>query len=167
VAISLNNLAALLYNKGDYAAAEPLFREALALSRKRLGDQHPDVAISLNNLARLLGKKGDYAAAEPLIKEAVDIFQRSLPPGHWMIAQSRSNRGAFLMELKRYREAETELLAGYAGLKATQGEQHERTQSAINHLVELYQAWGKPDRAAHYRALLQAKEASTATTRKP
>ena len=42
----------------------------LALCRKLLSDEHPDVANSLYELALLLAKKGDYAAAEPLFREA-------------------------------------------------------------------------------------------------
>ena len=44
---------------GDYAAAEPLLRRALAIDEKVLGPDHPDVAIRLNNLAALLSTKGD------------------------------------------------------------------------------------------------------------
>ena len=44
---------------GDYAKAEPLYKEALEIRQKVLGRDHPDTAISLNNLAYLeldLGK---------------------------------------------------------------------------------------------------------------
>ena len=37
-----NNLAALLYAKGDYVQAEPLFRRALAVDENALGPEHPD-----------------------------------------------------------------------------------------------------------------------------
>jgi len=48
---SLNNLAILFKAKGDYGAAESLFRESLTMRRKLLGDGHPDVAESLMGLA--------------------------------------------------------------------------------------------------------------------
>ena len=35
------------------------------------------------------------------------------------------------------------------------GATHERTVKTINALVDLYEAWGKPDRAAEYRERLQ------------
>ena len=38
---------------GDYAQAEPLYRQAMEIRRKRLGEDHPDYATSLNNLAAL------------------------------------------------------------------------------------------------------------------
>ena len=46
MALSLNNLALLLQDRGDLAGAEPLYREALAIRRKALGDEHPAVAAA-------------------------------------------------------------------------------------------------------------------------
>ena len=68
--ISINNLSTLLHDKGDLAAAEPLFREALEGTRETLGDRHPATLNSMNNLGMLLQDKGDLAAAEPLFREA-------------------------------------------------------------------------------------------------
>jgi tetratricopeptide (TPR) repeat protein len=50
----------------NYPAAEPLFKEALAINKKVLGENHPDYAMSLNNLATLYDDMGNYTAAEPL-----------------------------------------------------------------------------------------------------
>ena len=55
---ALNRQAGGLYNAGKYVDAEPLFRRALAIREKALGENHPDVAQSLNNLAVLYEKKG-------------------------------------------------------------------------------------------------------------
>ena len=43
---SVNNLALLLSEKGDYAAAEPLYRRALEGRDQALGAAHPDTVIS-------------------------------------------------------------------------------------------------------------------------
>ena len=43
---------------GDYAKAEPLFRQALEIRKKALGEEHPYYAFSLNNLAGLYPRKG-------------------------------------------------------------------------------------------------------------
>jgi tetratricopeptide (TPR) repeat protein len=50
---SLNNLALLYWNMGNYAQAEPLYQQALKIRHKPLGDEHPDVAQTRNSLAEL------------------------------------------------------------------------------------------------------------------
>ena len=44
--------------QGDYARAEPLYRQALEIRKKALGENHPDYAASLNNLATLYQIRG-------------------------------------------------------------------------------------------------------------
>ena len=75
---SLNNLAVLLQDQGDYAAAKPLYEQALAIRKASLRRAPPRTATSLNNLARLLEAQGDYAAAKPLYEQAVDISRHNL-----------------------------------------------------------------------------------------
>ena len=59
-----------MYAKGDLAAAESLYREALEVQRETLGDRHPDTLISMDNLGVLLQDTGDLAAADLLFREA-------------------------------------------------------------------------------------------------
>jgi hypothetical protein len=61
--------------------------------------------------------------------------------------------GACLSALQRYAEAEPLLQGSYATFKARFGPQHKRTQPVIRYLMNLYEAWGKPEKAAEYRAL--------------
>ena len=56
--------------------------------------------------------------------------------------------------MKRYAEAEPELLASLDGLQAALGDGHPHIWNAITTLAELYEAWEKPERAKEYRALL-------------
>jgi tetratricopeptide (TPR) repeat protein len=58
VAENLNNLATLYYNQGDYSQAEPRFKRSLAIRKKALGPDHPDVAASLHKLAELYSTQG-------------------------------------------------------------------------------------------------------------
>ena len=54
--MSLNNLAALYDDQGNYAEAAPLYRRSLAIRENTLGPEHPDVAKVLDNYAALLRK---------------------------------------------------------------------------------------------------------------
>src|SRR4030095_7306697 len=92
-ALTLNDLALLLKEKGDNAAAEPLFGEVLPIFRTSFGAEHPSVAWALTNLGELLQEKGDYAGAELLLHEALAIWEKALRPDsadYWKLANTRS-----------------------------------------------------------------------------
>ncbi len=154
--VTMNNLATLLAAKGDYAGCEALHRQTLAIRRRELGENHHEVATSLHNISTLLYRKGAYADAEKMERQAIAIYQKSLEPDHWMIQRSRSHMGACLTKLRRYKEAEEQLLTAYTGLKTARGEQHDLTRRTVTRLIELYEAWGKPDQAVPYRSLPKA-----------
>ncbi len=72
---SLNNLA-VVYSRLDKAQmALPLYKRALALYEKQLGENHPHVASLLNNLAVIHEGEGDFAQAEPLYLRALKIME--------------------------------------------------------------------------------------------
>jgi hypothetical protein len=53
----------LLYkDMGEYAKAEPLFKEAPQILQRVLGPEHPNTATSLNNLAELYQVMGFQSA---------------------------------------------------------------------------------------------------------
>jgi CHAT domain-containing protein len=81
LALILNNLANLLQARGDYAGAEPLYREALEMNRalypkEKYPQGHLDLARSFHNLGILLQARGDYAGAEPLYREALEMYSQ-------------------------------------------------------------------------------------------
>ena len=77
--------------QGDYAAAKPLYEQALAIRERALGREHPVTARTLNGLAMLLQVQGDYAAAKPLYERALAIFERALGQEHPDTAKTLNN----------------------------------------------------------------------------
>jgi CHAT domain-containing protein len=80
LATSLNNLGNLLQLRGEYAQAEPFYRDALAMRKAlypkaKFPDGHPELAISLNNRGGLLQLRGEYAQAEPFLRDALSMSQ--------------------------------------------------------------------------------------------
>ena len=53
IATSLNNLAYLYDSQGKYSEAEPLYLDALAMSERVLGTNHPTTITVRNNLRHL------------------------------------------------------------------------------------------------------------------
>ena len=53
-----------------------------------------------------------------------------------------------------YDDAEPLLIECYEAVSKRLGSRHQQTHKAITNLVELYDAWGKADKAAEWRAKL-------------
>ncbi|PYQ59153.1 MAG: hypothetical protein DMF53_19250, partial [Acidobacteria bacterium] len=197
LATSLSNLASLLEAKGERSEAKALYREALAMRRKLYDNQGTKVAQSLGNLAFVLLAEGRPAEAEPFAREALALklpndFYRAVFLRHlaaslagqgrgreaeplarealaifrfsksessrWRTPDAESVLGSCLAAQGRYAEAEPLLLDTYLVLKADRGEGAHYAPAARQRIVDLYMAWGRPDRAAAYRN----GEASTA-----
>jgi tetratricopeptide (TPR) repeat protein len=120
VATSLNNLAELYRDQGQYGAAEPLYKRSLAILEKALGPQHIYVGYSLGNLAGLYKDQGQYGAAEPLYKRALAILEKALGPEHPDVALSLHNLALLYNNQGQYGAAEPlykrALARGAAGL---------------------------------------------------
>ena len=98
--------------------------------------------------------KGSYDEAVRFFTESLEISEKALGPEHWHTAHGRSTYAACLIRIGRYEQAEEYLLSAYTVLRSVLGEEHGRTEVAVGRLMDLYTAWGKPEKAAEYRALL-------------
>jgi len=155
VATNLNNLALIVQAEGRSREAEGLFRQALAMRRKLLGDRHPRVASSLLGLASALLDRHAEAEAEPLLREALAIQQATLEPGDWKIALTRTMLGACLTARREFAAAESLLGAGSEVLITSPATPAAEKRKALERRVALYDAWGRPERAAAVRAELR------------
>ena len=99
-------LAELYLSQGKYIEAESLIKEALAIDRAALPENHPDLARNVKNLAGLYNSQGRYAEAEPLIKEALAIDRAALPENHPDLATAVNNLASLYNSQGRYAEAE-------------------------------------------------------------
>jgi tetratricopeptide (TPR) repeat protein len=73
VGTSLNNLAWLYHNQGQYAKAEPLYQRTFAICEKAFGEDHPNVGVYMENYALLLRNMGRPDEAAPLESRARTI----------------------------------------------------------------------------------------------
>jgi serine/threonine protein kinase/tetratricopeptide (TPR) repeat protein len=153
VATNLNNLALLFRQKGDLDQAESLFREIIEIDRKNLGDFHPYVAGDMRSLAAVLMSKGDHKSAEEYLRQGLAIQRKTFPEKNWQIATTKLLVGACLVQQGRFREAESLLLEALPLIQQNFGPTHRRTKAAIQEIIKLYEAWGKPEKAAEYKVL--------------
>jgi hypothetical protein len=62
-------------------------------------------------------------------------------------------------ELVRYEDSESLLVETIEGRRLKLGNNHSHTLELLNNLIELYEAWNKPEKANEWRAKLPKTEA--------
>src|SRR5439155_366580 len=156
VAASLNNVARVLEETGDYAGARPLYERALAIKEKALGPDHPDVARSVGNLANLLWSSGDYPRARPLFERSLAIHEKALGPEHPDVARSLSNLANLLLSTGDSAGARPPDERALAIRLKVLGPDHPDVAITLSNLAEVDLALGRP--AAALDAALRAED---------
>ena len=109
-----------------------------------------NAAVSLGDYFSRLGKPTD---AEPYLRETLESYEGDLGLDHNWTLNARSLLGACLAQQGRYGESEPLLVSSFEGLLAGMGPQSPFTLSARQRLVDMYELWEKPEKAAQYRDL--------------
>ena len=116
VAVTLNGLANVALNRGDYATAESMYKETLVVYRGAERPRPDWIGTGLSNLGSLYYRQGKYGLAERHAREALASYAKVLPPDHLEIAIVRTKLGVFLMHQACYLEARRELIHAYETL---------------------------------------------------
>ncbi len=155
---TMNNLGLMYKNQQRYAEAEPLYVKVVEGMRHELGEDHPHVLTFMNNLAGLWIIQERYEEAEPLARQALEGTRRTTPDNTAYIGARARSYGECLTHLGRYERAETLLLEADSLLAEALGADHNLTRLCIRNLAELYDSWGKPGKAAEWRAKIQEEQ---------
>jgi tetratricopeptide (TPR) repeat protein len=191
-ALALYAWGSFLLDKGQARDAEAELREALQIQRAALVKDHYCTGQTLAALGWAVTKTGRAKSGEPFLREGIKICRKKLPRGDWFTADAESLLGGCLLAQGCYEAAEPLLLHGYQGLQAAAGTPpltdswpircmlslHDspgappaRILRALDRVIELYDAWGKPDQAAKWRAkrktIQPVVKVSLQPTRKP
>ena len=100
-------------------------------------------------------------------REALEILDKLAPKFAQQVqglrlSQILENYGRCLIDAGRFEDAEKEVVADYEMLKTTLEPAHPLVRQSLELIVDLYEAWGKPDKAAEYRALLPESDEAPA-----
>jgi DNA-binding winged helix-turn-helix (wHTH) protein/tetratricopeptide (TPR) repeat protein len=145
--LALNNLALLLRDHGDPAAARPLYVRALAVREAALGPNHPDTAVCLNNLANVLNELDDPAAARPLFERAREIWEATHGENHWQTARGMNNVARILHRLGDLDAARALHQRTLAIRASALGAGHPDTANSLKNLALLQLDLGDPNEA--------------------
>jgi serine/threonine protein kinase len=156
------NLCACHEQMEQPARAEPLWRELAAFLKQRAGADSPAYAHELAALGRNLLQQKRFIEAEPLLRESLASGEQK-EAGTWTMFHARSLLGGSLLGQQKFAEAEPLLRQGYEGMKEHEAQTPEgakaRLTEALERIVQLYDAWGKPDKAAEWRKKLEVRKA--------
>lgn len=142
--MSINNLGYVLILEDRLDEAERYCSQAAASSHRVHGENHPDTLTIKDSLAQVYVAQGRLLEADRLLVQTLKRA-RGLPGSRLLLGSILSSHGRCLTLLKRYTGAEAALLEAHAML-VTMDEPEARR--AERNLLALYQAWGKPDKAA-------------------
>ncbi len=159
-----NNAVILFVNQDESDKAESLMRSTITIQISKLGEAHPHTLRSRNNLAWILNKQGEPRAAADEYSAVLEIDRKVNAFGDWMRTTIRGNYGECLMALEQFQEAERHLLASYQGFDSLFGGDDHRTRKGTERLAELYETWGKNNKAAQWRAKLSSPDGASEST---
>lgn len=158
VAYGLQNLAGWLVEQGEYETAEGMLTEALAMNQRIFPDDHPDIAITRSGIAYLMLETDQPEQALQLALAANEYLTTAYGDDHWRTAWARSMQGAALTALQRFDEAEILTVPAYESLKNNSAARPAQVRDALQRVVELYEAWDRPNEAQRYREQVSLAE---------
>ncbi len=158
------NLGEQLRIDGQLDAAEPLLREALDRSRQIVGDDQPATLIALDAYASLLLARSQFAQSEALLAPAEAAARKAFADNESRrLAFYLLHRGQARAALRRYTDAERDLLEAEPTLAEVMGAEDATTRTCRRALADLYAAWDKAEpghghaaKAARWRAMRDA-----------
>jgi len=126
------------YRCGLYNQAAPWYEQCVEVTKKCLGEKHPNVATSLNNLAYLYKSQGRYSEAEPLYQQALTIYQCCTLEEHPNVATILNNLAVLYKSQGKYNEAQSLYQQALVLLLSLLDEKHADVAYILNNVAVLY-----------------------------
>jgi len=155
-------LAGVYVLEGKYDLAEEGFKEILSINRGASGPEATTTLLTTTLLGWTRLHQQKYVEVEMDLREVLPVLEK-MQPEEWERYNCQSILGASLAGQKRYAEAETLLLSAYEGMISRQSTvsrayplRPKLHEEGVERIVQLYQDWGKPEKAAEWREKLRA-----------
>jgi hypothetical protein len=146
---------------GKSTQATALTTEQVRAARQWFRADSFNLANALADTGKALLDAKAYAAAEPLLRESLSLGEQKFPDA-WITQHARSLLGGALLGQDKYADAEPLLLQGYQGMHECQapmfGDRWGCLTTALERLVQLYDAEDKPVEAAKWRKELEKRK---------
>jgi tetratricopeptide (TPR) repeat protein len=103
---TLEGMAQCEYLRGNFPAAESLYKRALEIRESHQGADHEDVATVLNNLGTVYFKRGFYKDAMSSFEKTLTLRRKTFPEGHLEIGKTLYHLALVCHAQMRYDEAD-------------------------------------------------------------
>ena len=150
-------LSQILLDEGKLNEAETLGRETLALFRRVAPAGDELIGRSLLILGRTLLEQGQAVEAAGMLRESADLFREYYKTRSDLISTAHCWQGAALAQLGKFTEAEPLLVVGYKNYVNVSSVPPRDKEKIRKRIVKMYEAWGKPEKAAEWRAIVGIK----------
>ena len=140
---SLNQIARILENKGNYKKSEDFYRSALIIHEKIHGIDHLYTATLYNNLGNLLVTLSRYKEAENFLQRAITIREKNLGTNHQLTASTYNNLARAYLAQGKYKFAENLYIKALSIYDHNLGINHPETIKVRNNYAWLLQKQGR------------------------
>jgi hypothetical protein len=155
---TMSNLAVAYLQARRFAKAEPLLQQWVASKRPKLPADDLSLALRLKFLGECRVELKKYAEAEQLLRDSLAIYLKK-QPSSLLRYNTESLLGAALAGQKKFAEAEPLVVNSAKMLVAIaanlQPSQRDFVLLAVQRVIDLYDAWERPDDAAKWRKQLE------------
>jgi serine/threonine protein kinase/Tfp pilus assembly protein PilF len=143
LALYTGGLATAVAAQGRLADAEPMLRQALAMERKDLSPNDPELAEVLSSLGLILEYQNKLNEAEPLFREALAIDRGVPPPGSPNLARSLNNMADLFVNQGKPADAEPLFREGLALQRSTLPKGHPDIAIILRNLAVVEEKQGR------------------------
>jgi tetratricopeptide (TPR) repeat protein len=155
--VFLHEYADVLQTVGRRADSVSLYREILSGAEHGADADERRLLVARIAVARDELEQGRLDEAAALAAACLAADESILPPAHWIRASAHNILGCVALARKDYAAAEPSLVAAHAMAEKLSPPVPELVPQCAAGLIELFDATGRPDRAAELRALAPSR----------
>ncbi len=153
-----NALGCAYLDTGRYGDAEQLYRKGIPAALRVLGEKNEVSLFMVGNLGQTYERQGRYDEAEHQFLEMLRLRDGFWDDENVWTLRYKSFLAGVYIKQKRYDEAERLYLEILPMQRRLLGDEHWMTLRSVNNVIELYESWGKPEKAEQWRAKLPDAE---------
>jgi tetratricopeptide (TPR) repeat protein len=135
---TLEHLANIAMNRGDFATAERLQRENVDLARRILHDNHPRLGFMLRNYALTVALSKGPGDAAPIFRESLRIWRALGVDRHSETARTLTMFARNRIRVEAFDEAEEMLIEALRMNRELFGDSNNRVAGTAKQLADLY-----------------------------